>query len=79
MRHVQLRVDRPVRGTLTISDGQRILWSRRVDTRPERRLLIPVSALGRPAAGKTITIALTNEQGIGRAAGAVDDSNPQLN
>lgn len=79
VRHIQLRVDRPVCGTLAISDGQRILWSRRVDTRPERRLLIPVSALGRPAAGKTITIALTNEQGIGRAAGAVDDSNPQLN
>jgi NADPH-dependent 2,4-dienoyl-CoA reductase/sulfur reductase-like enzyme len=79
MRHIQLRVDRPVRGTLAISDGQRIVWSRRVDTRPERRLLIPVSALGRPAAGKTITIALTNEQGIDRAAGAVDDSNPQLN
>lgn len=79
MRHIQLRVDRPVRGTLVISEGQRILWSRRVDTRPERRLLIPVSALGRPAAGKAITIALINEQGIGRAAGAVDDSNPQLN
>lgn len=79
MRHIQLRVDRPVRGTLAIGDGRRALWSHRVDTRPERRLLIPVSALGKPAAGRTMTIALTNEQGIDRAGGAADDSNPQLN
>jgi thioredoxin reductase len=42
---LQLRVDRAVSGTLTVTaDGQR-LWQRRLETRPERRILIPLQSL----------------------------------
>jgi hypothetical protein len=44
---IQLRLDRPVRGKLrALCDGQ-ALWSRRLSSGPERRILIPLDALAR--------------------------------
>lgn len=44
---IQLRLDRPVRGELRAQcDGQQ-LWSRRLSSGPERRILIPLDALAR--------------------------------
>ncbi|RMH49593.1 MAG: pyridine nucleotide-disulfide oxidoreductase [Alphaproteobacteria bacterium] len=41
-RHFQLRLGRPFRGTLTVTAGGRVVARRRVDSLPERRLLLPV-------------------------------------
>jgi thioredoxin reductase len=44
---IQLRLDRPVRGELRAEcDGQK-LWSRRLSSGPERRILVPLDALAR--------------------------------
>ncbi len=42
---LSLRADAPVRGRLTVRQGDRVLWSRAISTRPERRIAIPASAL----------------------------------
>lgn len=42
---LQLHVTRPVRGTLVISSGGRELWRRRLSSRPERRILVPLRRL----------------------------------
>lgn len=41
---LQLRVERPVSGDLTILSGGAPIWRRRVSARPERRLLVPLNA-----------------------------------
>lgn len=46
MRHLQLRVARPVRGVLRARRGERVVWSQRVASLPERRLLMPLARLG---------------------------------
>lgn len=55
---VQLRADAPVSGRLTLRQGGRLLWSRRIATRPERRLHIPAAAVGAIAAGDDVLIAI---------------------
>ena len=51
MKYLQLRASRPVRGRLVVRDGAGILWQRRIDTRPERRILVPLHRLATPADG----------------------------
>ncbi|MQX35754.1 NAD(P)-binding protein [Roseospira navarrensis] len=38
----QLRLSRPARGTLIAEQDGRTLWSRRLDSRPERRITVPL-------------------------------------
>jgi len=45
---IQLRVPRAIAGTLAATAGSATLWQRRLSTRPERRLLIPLDALHPP-------------------------------
>lgn len=45
LHHLQVRVKRPVRGTLALAAGGRILWSRSISALPERRILVPVAPL----------------------------------
>ena len=45
MKHVQLRVDRPVSGTLLVTDGDRPLYTRRLRAIPEQRITIPIEPL----------------------------------
>ncbi|MEP4559741.1 MAG: FAD/NAD(P)-binding oxidoreductase [Nitratireductor sp.] len=49
LRHIQLRVTEGGRGQLSVEAGGRVLWRRRVAALPERRLLIPIAAIGRAA------------------------------
>jgi NADPH-dependent 2,4-dienoyl-CoA reductase/sulfur reductase-like enzyme len=44
---IQLRLDRPVRGELRAQCDGQALWSRRLSSGPERRILIPLDALAR--------------------------------
>jgi thioredoxin reductase len=45
---LQLRVGRAVSGQLRITADGQTLWQRRIDTRPERRILIPLQGLSIP-------------------------------
>jgi NADPH-dependent 2,4-dienoyl-CoA reductase/sulfur reductase-like enzyme len=42
---IQFRADAPVTGRLTVREGGRLRWSRRIATRQERRLRVPAAAL----------------------------------
>jgi thioredoxin reductase len=42
---IQLRLDRPVRGELRAECDGQALWSRRLSSGPERRILVPLDAL----------------------------------
>ncbi|MEM1049374.1 MAG: FAD-dependent oxidoreductase [Pseudomonadota bacterium] len=53
---LQLRVSRPIRGRLTITDGERLLWSKRINTLPERRLLVPLKAFAHRICGDAIVV-----------------------
>lgn len=55
---IQLRADAPVSGRLTLRQGGRLLWSRRIATRPERRLRIPAAAVGAIGPGEDVLIAI---------------------
>ena len=57
MKFVQLRVERPVSGTLRVRDGQRILHARRLRAIPEQRIVIPVEPLLR-ARGRELHISV---------------------
>jgi thioredoxin reductase len=48
LRHIQVRVRRPARGTLSLVASGRDLWSRRIAALPERRILIPLDRLPCP-------------------------------
>lgn len=45
MREVQIRLERPVRGKLIFSAGDTELWSARLNSVPERRILAPLQPL----------------------------------
>jgi thioredoxin reductase len=45
---IQLRLDRPVRGELRVEADGRPVWSRRLSSGPERRILVPLKALPAP-------------------------------
>ncbi len=55
---LQLRVSRPVRGRLTVSDGERLLWSKRINTLPERRLLVPLKGFAHDIRGNKIVVGI---------------------
>ncbi len=56
MTHLQVRLATPARGILSLRGGERVLWSGRIDSLPERRLLVPVP----PVPGSTpLTLSLT--------------------
>ena len=57
-QYLQLRVERPQQGELIVeADGRRI-WSRKVSLLPERRCLIPLSALRIPASAGSLAVHL---------------------
>jgi NADPH-dependent 2,4-dienoyl-CoA reductase/sulfur reductase-like enzyme len=56
---LQLRVDRPVAGRLTIDGGGQRLWQRRLKTRPERRILIPLQELSIPPGVDRLHVGVT--------------------
>ncbi len=46
---LQLRVNRPVQGRLAVRVEGREVWSRRIHSRPERRIVVPMPRAGGPA------------------------------
>lgn len=56
---LQLRVKRPVAGTLVVESGGRALYRRALRSRPERRILVPIQPLA--GASDPITIRIDNE------------------
>jgi NADPH-dependent 2,4-dienoyl-CoA reductase/sulfur reductase-like enzyme len=53
---VQFRASAPVRGRLTVRQGDELLWSRRISTRRERRLGIPRRAFERATGDIVVAI-----------------------
>jgi len=53
---LQLRVNQPVRGRLCLWQGDRILVSRRIDSAPERRILLPLPAVRSDGGTVRVTI-----------------------
>jgi NADPH-dependent 2,4-dienoyl-CoA reductase/sulfur reductase-like enzyme len=59
---LQLRLSAPAKGRLTVSDGTRDLWSRSIDSRPERRILIPLGDLAIGSSVNQLTISVTDQE-----------------
>lgn len=52
MKYLQLRVSEPVRGILEIKNERQVVWSRRINKAPERRILIPLKDIEYENAGE---------------------------
>jgi hypothetical protein len=52
--HIQFRVDSRVAGRLVLTDDGREIWSQRLRSRPERRILVPIDALPAVRSGRYI-------------------------
>lgn len=50
--HIQFRVDSRVAGRLVLTDDGREIWSQRLRSRPERRILVPIDALPAVRSGR---------------------------
>jgi hypothetical protein len=57
----QLRVTRRASGRLSLRADDREIWSKRVSSLPERRITVPLTALG-AAPGGRVTIAIADER-----------------
>lgn len=42
MEHLQVRLSHPIKGQLILKSGEQTLWSGAINSRPERRILIPL-------------------------------------
>lgn len=60
MKHLQLRVTRPVKGTLLARSGDVLMMRRKISLLPERRLLIPVADMLAQATGDRIEFEITD-------------------
>jgi hypothetical protein len=58
---LQLRVERPVRGRLTIEAEGRVIMSRSVSLKPERRFLLPLSVLEKVRSASSLKISMIEE------------------
>ena len=56
LRHLQLRVDRPVSGRLDLRADGVPIWRRRTSALPERRLLVPLADVRPPPATRRLEI-----------------------
>jgi hypothetical protein len=54
MAALQLRVSEPVSGTLLVKSGADVLYRHKINTRPERRILVPLNRLSGAKAGLEI-------------------------
>ena len=56
MAALQLRLNTPTRGTLVVKSGSRVLARQKINSRPERRILVPLNRLSGTEAGLEIYI-----------------------
>ncbi|WP_040488131.1 NAD(P)/FAD-dependent oxidoreductase [Fodinicurvata sediminis] len=61
---IQVRVDRPARGSLLIRSAGRILWGRRLSALPERRILVPLDVLANAAPDCPVEVVFEEENGL---------------
>lgn len=61
MRRLQLRLTRAVRGLLIVSDARGIVWQQALDSRPERRILVPLKGFINRIAGDSLTLSITEQ------------------
>lgn len=61
MPNLQLRLNRPARGRLVISADGKTIWSRSINSVPERRILVPIAPLLAHGATTSITIGLEEQ------------------
>lgn len=57
---LQVRLDAKLRGTLTLSAGDDAIWSRAIDSAPERRILIPIARIHIPPEVTELTLNATS-------------------
>ena len=57
-QHLQLRMLTQASGHLTIKADDKIIWQKRLSALPERRVLVPLSALNIPEACKALSITM---------------------
>jgi NADPH-dependent 2,4-dienoyl-CoA reductase/sulfur reductase-like enzyme len=62
MTHLQVRLDRPARGCLTVANGAGPIWSRAMSSLPERRILIPIASLKREPTMGGLTVGFIEER-----------------
>lgn len=55
---LQVHVTDPVRGRLVLRRGDTIIWSRRLVSGPERRILVPIAEIDLPASASEFTISV---------------------
>ena len=61
---LQLRLSRRLKGTLALTAGDTVLWSRSISSGPERRVLVPLEHLVIPPAATELTLELRHGRGI---------------
>lgn len=45
MEHMQIRLERPASGQLSVSANGKTLWTKHLNSRPERRILVPLASV----------------------------------
>ena len=60
MQHLQIRVNRPVDGVLQLNSADQTLWSRKIRSQPERRILIPIETLLKHTLTNNLQITFTH-------------------
>lgn len=58
MPHLQLRLCRPVRGRLVVREAGSTLWQQTLRSRPERRILVPLSPFIERVSGDSLTLSI---------------------
>jgi len=58
---IQVRLNAKLRGTLKLSAGMNTIWSRTIDSAPERRILIPIAALDLPTGATDLTLSIASQ------------------
>jgi len=62
MKDLQLRVTREVHGELVAVNGQGVVWRKKIHTRPERRLLVPIAAIAASASAGELRFEVREEK-----------------
>lgn len=57
-KSLQIRLSAPVHGTLVISQKDTVLWTQEINSRPERRILVPMTALKTVAPGSPVRLTI---------------------
>lgn len=68
MMRLQLRLARPARGSLTLRDAGGEIWRQRLDSLPERRILVPLAGVIDRILGDTLTLSIDEAMRVSATA-----------